>query len=312
MAVTARYEVDLKKLVANAEAAGFNPLTVLRNGGAAGFMVEDQPLAQLAQPVVTAPPILGAGTFTPEAPIVSGEEGGFFEPPSVPGFNPGRGYTVGAEGSSWEGFSYDYSEGQSTAEKFGTNKTGVGSASKSGSGMFAGSSYVAASVAGTRSSGGATVKTAGPGSAGVVTTSTAKLAKDKSSAPASPHAAPKATAPGKPAAQSAPSGKPGSAVDRYGYDVNTLKFGPGILLEIPAHWEKGEKYEDWFGDTWGDAVMLPMVLDTIGHNWRRFSDWGTSSMSNAIMSSDPMKWLQDAPNRVNGPMPAQEPVDWGR
>lgn len=36
--------VDYKRMVADAEAAGFNPLTALRNGGAAGFSVTSQPV----------------------------------------------------------------------------------------------------------------------------------------------------------------------------------------------------------------------------------------------------------------------------
>lgn len=36
--------VDYKRMVRDAEAAGFNPLTALRNGGAAGFSVTSQPV----------------------------------------------------------------------------------------------------------------------------------------------------------------------------------------------------------------------------------------------------------------------------
>lgn len=54
--------VDLKQLVADAEAAGFNPLTVLRNGGAAGYMQTSAP------PVLSSRQALGealglAGSF---------------------------------------------------------------------------------------------------------------------------------------------------------------------------------------------------------------------------------------------------------
>lgn len=60
--VVIRNEIDLLKLVSEAEAAGFNPLTVLRNGGAAGYAVQRQPL------------VLSGGSFTsmpdPEAPVL--------------------------------------------------------------------------------------------------------------------------------------------------------------------------------------------------------------------------------------------------
>lgn len=40
---TVRSEVDFGKMVADAEAAGFNPLTVLRNGGMAGYAMTHSP-----------------------------------------------------------------------------------------------------------------------------------------------------------------------------------------------------------------------------------------------------------------------------
>jgi len=40
--------VDYKRMVRDAEAAGFNPLTALRNGGAAGFSISTTPAAPLS------------------------------------------------------------------------------------------------------------------------------------------------------------------------------------------------------------------------------------------------------------------------
>lgn len=53
---------SLKRLVEDAEAAGFNPLTVLRNGGAAGYGSADAyaPLSRMNVPVQQATPGLGS------------------------------------------------------------------------------------------------------------------------------------------------------------------------------------------------------------------------------------------------------------
>lgn len=60
-------EIDFKKMAADAEAAGFNPLTAIRNGGSAGFASSSQPSAPLSRqaPTRQAPLRQVAGRSTP-------------------------------------------------------------------------------------------------------------------------------------------------------------------------------------------------------------------------------------------------------
>lgn len=64
---TTKREVDYKKLVKNAQAAGFNPLTALRNGGAAGFAQTTDP--GLSSSMFLADAIGNVGSAMAEAPL---------------------------------------------------------------------------------------------------------------------------------------------------------------------------------------------------------------------------------------------------
>ncbi|QCS37222.1 hypothetical protein [Tortoise microvirus 71] len=64
------------------------------------------------------------------------------------------------------------------------------------------------------------------------------------------------------------------------------------------------------GEVAETLFFLTTTLADVGWNSNRLGQHIGANVYHAEQATS--KWLQDAPKRVNGPMPEQEPVDWGR
>lgn len=266
------YEIDYKKLVANAEAAGFNPLTALRAGGGAGFVIEHHPSLMVPMGGFSA----DLPGYADEAPPVA-DAGGYFGGTS--GNSDG-----GDSGSGDSGTGLDPEDALDWVEDITGGpiggKTGVGTVSKSGggsSGLFKVPTTLAPSV-----------KVAPP-------------PKTVIGAPAKPGVA-QTAGPGAPKVTTGPSSKSSKTKEP---EYTELKFGPGLTLEFPNYWEKGDVFEEYFGDFWGDLAMVPMALDTLGHNARRFIRWGTDeyglpTYENTFGTTRPETRVQAVPQKGPG------------
>lgn len=229
------YEIDLKKLVASAEAAGFNPLTVLRNGGAAGFMIENHPSL-----------LVDMGSFSPTTPGYG--DGGHGEQVDAGGhFGGGGGGSIGGTDSGLDvGDAFDWVE-HVTGDKVGGvgGKTGIGSASKGGT--FAVPSHLAPSVVVTDTRQPKTV-IGMPASPGV----------PKTAGPA----APRVVTAGAPSSKTKPDKAALEGIDVYG-------IGWGLTWESPNTFADGQEWEDGYGDLGGSAIGAIKLIYDVGWNAER-------------------------------------------
>lgn len=73
--------------------------------------------------------------------------------------------------------------------------------------------------------------------------------------------------------------------------------------EWTARYGEGEIAETFF-------FLTNVTADTFHNTWRLGNHLGTEYAGPGVYQTQ--SWFEDAPRRVSGPMPVQEPVDWGR
>lgn len=247
-----------------------------------------------------------------------------------------RGWTVGKEGSSQDGFSYDY-RGQPSertdiaAPKAAVpfeGKTGVAAASKGGGSVAQGASprqsagpsagqAIAGSVA-TKGPGSPVAKTDGPGQTGV---------GPGNGAANTGGAATASSGPGNPAVKTAPVG----AQRAIPLPFNLTLFPDEKYVDVEDFWEPryGEPGE-WIGGivnfgvdagkAVNDAVDDLNPRSPVGFVRDMFNNTvsgttgqpGWSVLDGLIFGTTIADAWDVGVSRTSGPMPKQEPVDWGR
>lgn len=119
--------------------------------------------------------------------------------------------------------------------------------------------------------------------------------------------------PGEASAGNKPGAGPAAPVVTTGpLTVKTKNTATGLQIGLPGGWATNPKWSDtaeWEerygepGDWLGGIVTMGVDL---GLNLKRFDDWSKVAIDEARAG-----FWADAAARVNGPLPPQEPVDWG-
>lgn len=248
--------IDLMRLVADAEAAGFNPLTVLRNGGAAGYAVQRQPAA------------FGGGSFTstPEPMNDAAETAAPFLQQAMPApingqyytsndahlfgrndnpFNDGSASILDSGGGEWEAES-EYNIAIAQARKRVPDViTDAGRVIPTRSAMFRPPTYTAPTKV--MSNGRGVAAAASP----VMPSNTAKDIGE-----------------GKQAKQAYETDKLPNVVTRSTFHP----LLPGIDWEETGGVTRGETFETGYSDFGGTILAIPKLLNDIGWNTRRAWD----------------------------------------
>lgn len=322
---TIRYEIDFQKLRDNAEAAGFNPLTALRNGAASGFAVEHHPINQMgsfgvgsAYAATGGGVEYGGGEFTsvqepvsdlydyytplPQGYDPAADAGnslfGMTAHESLPGMYYGPSGLV-RDGNQLSGPGNSDSETYSYVETDPAHmrKTATASISKSFAGHFA-----TEAAAGRLGVGPAKAIAAisGAGGIGAAVSSGGKSvsASDKARATANGGV-------GKQAEQAYIPDEIPNVIEKSTFHW----IMPGVSWEELGGTTRIETMETAYGEdapgTW--LLGVPKFLNDLGHNTRRAWDANMPTYSTTIGP-----WLEEANARRSGPLPPQEPVNWGQ
>lgn len=297
--------LDLRRMVQEAEAAGFNPLSVLRNGGAAGFMTQrtqyaDQTASQsgsFTAPSTSTPVSGGDGYSAP-----SGSVPVYSEQTGLPGGGRLLGYRLPGQ-SAREYVPFDHQSGGVNAEAYdyateasefniavhqlrmrtgevitddGVHIRTRGAVPQSG-GMFNPITYGAAAAVGTQ--------------------------------------AVAATAAAQPTVRAQRGWVPGTPyIEREGFQerqvYQTDKL-PNVIDSDTVHWllpgvpfyeqggaTRGETWETTHGEGGGEILALPKTLADVGYTFRRWwSDAGVDFYDNVIkkqnVPADAAYWASD-------------------
>lgn len=282
--------LDLRRMVQEAEAAGFNPLSVLRNGGAAGFATQ----------TTTYEPGVGSGQFTSEPPASP------VAPPPAPAVSAGAGVQFFPE------HDLIYSE------KSGWGSLSGSSVSNERPGPWELESELNIAIHQLRQRTGALVTDDGK----FVPTRGSLFEPVSYTAPAG------GVRSGQPSAAIKPADpvkdKSGKYQQSQVYQPDKISsvitestfhpWLPGIEWEEVGGVTRGENGEIIYGDESPANVLFswPKGLNDIGHNANRVYDaiGGPRWFQDVQPHID--TWFSEGAARVTSPIPPQEPVDWGR
>lgn len=264
--------LDLRRLVKESEAAGFNPLSVLRAGGAAGFMSQRNQYGITSVGGDFTPPAMGAPAPAPATPVPVSSSGlptwAYIDGTStLKSDNPA--WAASQHGSSedtYQGADSDTDLNIAIAQYRMRNPGQL----ITDQGRLVDTFAAAASPgrAGSASSSGSGMSAQGAGG------------QRTAAAPGTAYAAD-----GKPGYTPGPPGRP--YIDRDGFQPRQLwkpdelpavvnastwhMILPGVYWEETAG-TRGETMETLYGDSWGDLAIAPKALNDVGLNFRRMWD----------------------------------------